>query len=62
MKRSYPTRGSDTLMERYTQRRKRRSFRLIPFLLMLIGAGTVVVLLLRHVIIPILIYFGGTTS
>lgn len=63
MKRSYSERSSDALMERYTTRKaSRRRFHLIPFLLMVIGAGTVVVLTLRHVVIPILVYFGGTVS
>lgn len=62
MKRSYSTRDNDALMERYTRREKRHRFRFFSYILMLIGAGTVVVALLRYVIIPILIYFGGTVS
>lgn len=39
--------------------RGRRRVRLIPLLLMLIGAVTVLVAALRYLIVPLLVYLGG---
>lgn len=40
-------------------RRPRRRIRLIPLLLMIVGAATVFVLAARYLIVPLLVYLGG---
>lgn len=40
--------------------RPRRRLRLIPLLLMFIGAAAVFVLAARYLIVPLLVYLGGT--
>lgn len=39
--------------------RRRKRFRLLPMLLMIIGACTVFVLVARYVVVPLLVYLGG---
>lgn len=39
--------------------RPRRRFRLLPVLLMAIGAATVIVLAARYLIVPLLVWLGG---
>ena len=39
--------------------RRRRRVRLLPLLLMVIGAATVLVVALRYLIVPLLVYLGG---
>lgn len=45
--------------DRAGEPRPRRRIRLIPLLLMVIGAATVFVLAARYVIVPLLVYLGG---
>ena len=45
--------------ERVQKPRPRRRIRLIPLLLMLIGAATIFVLAARYVFVPLLVYLGG---
>jgi len=40
-------------------RRRKKRIRIIPLLLMLIGAGTVFVLAARYIVIPLLVWAGG---
>ena len=40
-------------------RRSRRRIRLVPLLLMIVGAATVFVLAARYLIVPLLVYLGG---
>ena len=39
--------------------RPRRRMRLLPLVLTIIGAVTVLVLVARHLIVPLLVYLGG---
>lgn len=45
--------------DRSGEHRPRRRVRLIPLLLMVIGAATVFVLAARYAIVPLLVYLGG---
>lgn len=53
----------EKLPEREPKRRRHRRFSLIKTLLMLVGAITLLVLLMRHVIVPVLVmlptWLGG---
>lgn len=40
--------------------RPRRRVRLLPLLLMIVGAATLLVLALRYAVVPLLVYLGGT--
>ena len=43
----------------FDERHPRRRVRLLPLLLMAIGAVTVFVLAARYVVVPLLVYLGG---
>lgn len=52
---------SDDWRQRWNEKpRPRRRIRLIPLLLMIIGAGTVLVAAARYVIVPLLVWLGGS--
>ena len=57
MKRRFSEGWKDSWEE---NRRPRRRFRLIPTLLMLIGAATVIVAAARYLVVPLLVWLGGT--
>lgn len=54
--RKFRTYTPDTPPERRREKPRRRRFSLFKTLLMLLGAGCLLVLLMRYVIVPVLVY------
>ena len=55
----YFAKGWKESWEEKGKRSRPRRVRLIPFLLMVIGAVTVLVFAMRYLIVPLLVYLGG---
>lgn len=56
---SQPPRPAESDVPKRPRSRRRRRYPLWAVLLMLLGAGTLLVLLMRHVIVPVLVLLPG---